>query len=142
MHTILRTQNRILNTVRSWCTKVYEICMQNMCFIGNWIQIKVLKPVIFITLFPKYFLSETEAESRLSAVAEAPGYISVAWEPPTVALPERENYSLNGHYFLLNLTHTEDGGDGGATSSLVVETHNTSDTSLVLPSPLWGSQYR
>jgi hypothetical protein len=85
----------------------------------------------------------SQAESQLRAEAEAPGYITVAWEPPTVAIPDNANFSLNGHYFLLNLTHTEGAaGDTSAASRLVVETHNTSDTSIVLPSPLWGSQYR
>ena len=85
---------------------------------------------------------ESRGESGLRAVAEAPGYITVAWDPPTIAIPDRHNFSLNGHYFLLNLTHTEGSDDTSATGQVVVETHNTSDTSLVLPSPLWGSHYR
>ena len=54
---------------------------------------------------------ESRGESRLRAVAEAPGYITVAWDPPTIAIPDRHNFSLNGHYFLLNLTHTEGSDD-------------------------------
>ena len=66
--------------------------------------------------------------------AEAPGYITVRWAPPSVSIPGTENYTLNGHYYILNLTHDEGGGLG-------MELHNTSDTSYVVASPLWGSGY-
>ena len=77
---------------------------------------------------------DTEADSNMYSIAEAPGYISIGWQPPTVAIPGDNQYSLNGHYYVLNISHDE----GGSKS---VEIHNTSDTSLMLPNPLWGSRY-
>ena len=75
------------------------------------------------------------AESALSARAEAPGYITVRWRPPHVAIPGNPNFTLNGHHYLLNLTHNEE--DRRRT----VDIRNTTDTSYVVASPLWGSQY-
>ena len=75
----------------------------------------------------------TVANSNLETIPEAPGYISIAWEPPTVSIPGNPSYSLDGHYYLVNISHDE----GGHISS---EIHNTSDTSLMLANPLWGSR--
>ena len=74
------------------------------------------------------------ANSELFTKAEAPGYLTVSWLPPVVSIPNKDNFSLNGHYYLLNLTHDE----GDTTKS---EIHNTTDTSFAVPSPLWGSRY-
>ena len=72
--------------------------------------------------------------SNMTATAMAPGYISVQWQPPVVAIPGDNSYPLDGRYFLLTSQHSEDNRD-------MVQSYNTSDTSLVLPSPMWGSLY-
>ena len=74
------------------------------------------------------------AVSNLTARAEAPGYISVRWEPPRVRIAGGQDWVLEGRFYLLRVSHDE-------MEEETVVLHNTSDHSLVLASPLWGSLY-
>ena len=72
--------------------------------------------------------------SELAAVAKPAGYLSVGWIQPKVTLPEEEDHQLESTHFLLKVEHMEGKEE-------VVEVYNTSDHSLLLPSPLWGAVY-
>ena len=72
--------------------------------------------------------------SELTAIAKPAGYLSVRWIQPKVSLPGEENHQLESTHFLLKVEHKEGKEE-------VVEVHNTSDHSLLLPSPIWGAIY-
>ena len=58
----------------------------------------------------------------------------VQWSPPMVGLAGGQAWQLEGRYYLLRVSHDEHQEE-------TVVVHNTSDHSLVLASPLWGSLY-
>ena len=72
--------------------------------------------------------------SDLRAIAKPAGYLSVDWLQPKVTLPGEEDHQLESSHFLLKVEHKED-------KEVVVEVHNTSDHSLLIPSPFWGAAY-
>ena len=58
----------------------------------------------------------------------------MSWQQPVVRLPEEESHSVHTSYFLLNLSHQQDG-------RLVSSVINTTDTSHNVASPVWGTEY-
>ena len=58
----------------------------------------------------------------------------MSWQQPVVRLPDEESHSVHTSYFLLNLSHQQDG-------RLVSSVLNTTDTSHNVASPVWGTEY-
>ena len=62
----------------------------------------------------------------MEATAHAPGYLGVRWQHPTVTIPDNSEFPVHSSFFLLNVTHVEDGNRH-------VSLYNTSDTSVNIP---------
>ena len=76
--------------------------------------------------------SQSQADTELTAVAQAPGYIGVTWSPPVVSIPPMATSApLHASYYLLNVTMA------GQETRLF----NTSDTSVNVARPMWGAVY-
>ena len=78
----------------------------------------------------------SEARSNLTALAEGPGYLSVNWSPAVVNIPGNDDYQLHDSSILLNMTYHD-----LQNSQDITMMYNTSDTSMVIPNPMWGTVY-
>ena len=79
----------------------------------------------------------SEARSELRAEASTHGYLSVSWSSPNVSLAasdgEEDSLSLDTRYYSLAVIRED-------TEEEVI--YNTSDHSLIHPSPVYGAVYR
>ena len=76
--------------------------------------------------------SSSEAESNLTAVARSHGYLLVSWQCPNVTLPSGEDRSLDVRHYGVSVVRLDTGK---------VETYNTTDHSVIHPSPVYTRQY-
>ena len=79
----------------------------------------------------------SEAQSELRAEASTHGYLSVSWTSPNVSLAasdgDEDTLTLDTRYYSLAVTRED-------TEAEVI--YNTSDHSLIHPSPVYGAVYR
>ena len=80
----------------------------------------------------------SEARSELRAEASTHGYLSVSWASPNVSLAKEDSdtedtLTLDSRYYSLAVTRDDSGEE-------VI--YNTSDHSLIHPSPVYGAVYR
>ncbi len=72
-------------------------------------------------------------EVNFNATSEAAGYLSALWSDPTLIIADNMLVNFPTVNYLLNVSHLEDG--------LVMDSFNLTDTSLILPKPLWDTTY-
>ena len=79
----------------------------------------------------------SEARSELRAEASTHGYLSVSWTSPNVSIAasdgDEATLTLDSRYYSLAVTREDTGAE---------VTYNTSDHSLIHPSPVYGAVYR
>ena len=105
--------------------------------VARYIRIKVSTGLRWIGNDQKCFRFEilgcgpdSVARSNLAGRAEGGGYLSVTWSPPVVTIPGYGDYHLQGTSVLLTLTYQNNTME-----------YNTSDTSMVIPNPVWDTTY-
>ena len=76
--------------------------------------------------------SLSQAESGLTAVARSHGYILSSWQCPNLTLPSQLQLSLDVRHFGLRMTRQDTGE---------VRSYNTTDHSVIHPSPVYGQRY-
>ena len=76
--------------------------------------------------------SQSQAESNPTAVARSHGYILTSWQCPNLTLPGQRDLSLDVRHFGVRMTRLDTGE---------VRTYNTTDHSVIHPSPVYRQRY-